>query len=44
MTGQIVTDSCEALRERWQQTKATYPALVLSAHQALHAIQAYASL
>lgn len=41
MTGQIVAaDQREALRERWQQAKVAYPALALSAHQALRAIQA----
>lgn len=33
-------DERAALRERWQQAKAIYPALALSAHQALRAIQA----
>jgi hypothetical protein len=40
MIVQIVADRREALRERWHLAKATYPALALSAHQALRAIQA----
>jgi hypothetical protein len=39
MSTQLVTSSREELRERWQQAKMAYPAIALSAHQALRAIQ-----
>jgi hypothetical protein len=38
MIASIATESHTARRDRWQQAKQTYPALALSAHQALRAL------